>query len=33
MWDERSTQHFGAADHRGGSRTMKRVMVAGEVPA
>ena len=33
MWDERSTQHFGAADHRGGSRTIKRVMVTGEVPA
>ena len=33
MWDERSTQHFGAADHRGGSRTMKRVLVTGEVPA
>ena len=33
IWDERSTQHFGAADHRGLARTIKRVMVQGEVPA
>jgi taurine dioxygenase len=33
IWDERSTQHFGAADHRGQARTIKRVMVQGEVPA
>jgi len=32
MWDERATQHFGAADHRGGARTIKRVMVEGEIP-
>jgi taurine dioxygenase len=32
IWDERSTQHFGAADHAGGVREMRRVMVTGEVP-
>ena len=32
MWDECATQHFGAADHRGQARTMRRVMVAGKLP-
>ena len=32
MWDERATQHFGAADHRGSERAMRRVLVTGEIP-
>lgn len=32
IWDERATQHFGAADHRGQDRTLRRVLVAGDVP-
>jgi taurine dioxygenase len=32
IWDERATQHFGAADHRGQERLMRRVMVTGETP-
>jgi taurine dioxygenase len=33
MWDERATQHFGAADHRGQERIMRRVMVTGDTPS
>jgi taurine dioxygenase len=32
IWDERSTQHIGAADHAGQRRVMKRCLVAGERP-
>jgi len=32
IWDERATQHFGSADHSGSARTLRRIMVAGEVP-
>jgi len=32
IWDERATQHFGTADHRGQERLMRRVMVTGETP-
>jgi taurine dioxygenase len=33
IWDERSTQHIGAADHAGQRRVLKRCLVAGERPA
>lgn len=33
VWDERTTQHFGVADHRGSERTLRRVTVSGERPA
>lgn len=32
VWDERTTQHFGVADHRGSDRVLRRCVVAGEVP-
>ena len=32
VWDERSTQHSGAADHRGSPRTLRRCTIAGERP-
>lgn len=33
IWDERATQHFGAADHRGQERVMRRVLVTGDTPS
>ena len=33
VWDERATQHSGAADHRGSARTLRRCTVEGEPPA
>jgi taurine dioxygenase len=33
MWDERATQHYGAADHRGQERQLRRVLVEGDIPA
>lgn len=33
IWDERVTQHIGAADHRGSRRVLRRCTVAGERPA
>jgi taurine dioxygenase len=33
IWDEAATQHFGAADHRGQERVMRRVLVTGGTPA
>ena len=32
MWDERATQHSGAADHRGHDRLLRRVLVTGDTP-
>jgi alpha-ketoglutarate-dependent taurine dioxygenase len=32
VWDERATQHSGAADHRGNARVLRRCTVAGERP-
>jgi taurine dioxygenase len=32
MWDERATQHSGAADHRGADRELRRVLVSGDAP-
>ncbi|MCH2170495.1 TauD/TfdA family dioxygenase [Myxococcota bacterium] len=32
VWDERSTQHSGSADHRGNPRSLRRCTVAGERP-
>jgi len=32
MWDERATQHSGAADHRGQDRVLRRVLVSGDTP-
>jgi taurine dioxygenase len=32
VWDERATQHAGAADHRGSARTLRRCTIAGERP-
>lgn len=32
IWDERMTQHSGAADHRGRRRVLRRCTVMGEVP-
>ena len=32
VWDERATQHSGAADHRGMARTLRRCTIAGERP-
>jgi taurine dioxygenase len=32
VWDERSTQHSGSADHRGSPRTLRRCTIAGERP-
>jgi taurine dioxygenase len=32
IWDERVTQHVGAADHRGSRRVLRRCTVAGERP-
>lgn len=33
IWDERATQHSGAADHRGAARRLRRCTIAGERPA
>ncbi len=33
VWDERSTQHSGSADHRGRRRVLRRCTIEGEVPA
>jgi len=33
IWDERSTQHSGSADHRGQARTLRRCTIEGEAPA
>jgi taurine dioxygenase len=33
VWDERATQHSGAADHRGSARILRRCTVAGERPS
>ena len=33
VWDERATQHSGAADHRGTARALRRCTVEGEAPA
>ena len=33
VWDERSTQHSGSADHRGHPRALRRCTIAGERPA
>lgn len=33
VWDERATQHSGAADHRGLDREIRRVLVGGSAPA
>ena len=33
IWDERATQHSGAADHRGSARILRRCTVAGERPS
>ena len=32
VWDERSTQHSGSADHRGSARTLRRCTIVGERP-
>jgi len=32
VWDERSTQHSGSADHRGSARSLRRCTIAGEPP-
>ena len=32
MWDERATQHSGAADHSGQDRVLRRVLVSGDTP-
>jgi taurine dioxygenase len=32
VWDERATQHSGAADHRGSARVLRRCTIAGERP-
>lgn len=32
VWDERSTQHSGSADHRGSPRSLRRCTIAGERP-
>ena len=32
VWDERTTQHFGVADHRGSARTLRRCTIEGEPP-
>jgi len=32
VWDERSTQHSGSADHRGSARSLRRCTIAGERP-
>ncbi len=32
VWDERTTQHFGVADHRGSARALRRCTIAGEPP-
>lgn len=33
VWDERSTQHSGSADHRGLARVLRRCTIEGEIPA
>ncbi len=33
VWDERSTQHSGSADHRGSARALRRCTIGGEQPA
>ena len=33
VWDERSTQHSGSADHRGLARVLRRCTIEGETPA
>lgn len=33
VWDERSTQHSGSADHRGRPRHLRRCTIEGEIPA
>lgn len=33
VWDERSTQHAGSADHRGRPRHLRRCTIEGEIPA
>jgi taurine dioxygenase len=32
VWDERTTQHFGLADHRGSHRVLRRCTIEGEEP-
>lgn len=32
VWDERTTQHFGVADHRGSDRVLRRCTIEGERP-
>jgi taurine dioxygenase len=33
VWDETATQHFGAADHAGYARTIRRLTIEGPVPS